>query len=318
MRVLTVKASNAGSVLRAVRLSRDVLGIVPAEAVDSTVHVLTVGGRVPEVTTLAAVGDVMLGRRVGRRHAGNPSAPLRPLSRRLASADVTVGNFEATLSTDGSPTQAATPSPRASGCCQVCEPPDSMSCHWPTITSATTASGRCGRHWTGSPPARSRRSARAAMPIRRADRSSSNTAACGSASLPRTPSASPGGHVVEAGYEPAEHAAPNWAAGPRRSSPDQLRYLRASSTGGHRRRADALGNAVHPSAGAEPAHGRLSLRQGWRGSHHRGPSPLGAGLGHGREGGRRALPWQLRLSTWISRPRPGRASFSRPSSGVGS
>jgi hypothetical protein len=107
MRVLTVKASNAGSVLRAVRLSRDVLGIVPAEAVDSTVHVLTVGGRVPEVTTLAAVGDVMLGRRVGRRHAGNPSAPLRPLSRRLASADVTVGNFEATLSTDGSPTQGS-------------------------------------------------------------------------------------------------------------------------------------------------------------------------------------------------------------------
>jgi poly-gamma-glutamate capsule biosynthesis protein CapA/YwtB (metallophosphatase superfamily) len=125
MRVQTVKAGNAGSVLRAVRSSRDVLGIVPAEAVDSTVRVLTVGGRhplrdpqtypltigsshrVPEVTTLAAVGDVMLGRRVGRRHAGNPSAPLRPLSRRLASADVTVGNFEATLSTDGSPTQGS-------------------------------------------------------------------------------------------------------------------------------------------------------------------------------------------------------------------
>ena len=112
MRVLTVKAGGAGSVLRAVRASRDVLGIIPAEAVDPTVRVLTVGGRqiasssrVPEVTTLAAVGDVMLGRRVGRRHVDNPSAPLRPLSHRLAAADVTVGNFEATLSTDGSPTQ---------------------------------------------------------------------------------------------------------------------------------------------------------------------------------------------------------------------
>ena len=123
MRVLTVGAGGAGAVLRAVRASRDVLGIIPAEAVDPTVRVLTVGGRhplrdpqtyplmiassdrVPEVTTLAAVGDVMLGRRVGRRHADDPSAPLRPLSHRLAAADITVGNFEATLSTDGSPTQ---------------------------------------------------------------------------------------------------------------------------------------------------------------------------------------------------------------------
>jgi poly-gamma-glutamate capsule biosynthesis protein CapA/YwtB (metallophosphatase superfamily) len=123
MRVLTAQTGGARSVLRAVRESQDVLGIIPAEAVDPTVRVLTVGGRhplrdpqtypleiasssrPPQVTTLAAVGDVMLGRRVGRRHADNPSAPLRPLSHRLAAADVTVGNFEATLSTDGSPTQ---------------------------------------------------------------------------------------------------------------------------------------------------------------------------------------------------------------------
>jgi poly-gamma-glutamate capsule biosynthesis protein CapA/YwtB (metallophosphatase superfamily) len=123
MRVLTVKNRSAGAVLHAVRTSREVLGIVPADAVDSTVRVLTVAGRhplrdpqtypltissssrVPEVTTLAAVGDVMLGRRVGRQHAHDPSAPLRPLSHRLAAADVTMGNFEATLSTDGSPTQ---------------------------------------------------------------------------------------------------------------------------------------------------------------------------------------------------------------------
>ena len=123
MRVLTAKAEGAAAVVRAVRRSEEVLGVVPAEAVDPTVRVLTVDGRhplrdpekyplqtpsshrVPVVTTLAAVGDVMLGRRVGRRHADDPSTPLRPLSRRLAAADLTVGNFESTLSTDGSPTQ---------------------------------------------------------------------------------------------------------------------------------------------------------------------------------------------------------------------
>ena len=123
MRVLTAEAEGAAAVVRAVRRSEEVLGVVPAEAVDPTVRVLTVDGRhplrdpekyplqtpsshrMPVVTTMAAVGDVMLGRRVGRRHADDPSTPLRPLSRRLAAADLTVGNFESTLSTDGSPTQ---------------------------------------------------------------------------------------------------------------------------------------------------------------------------------------------------------------------
>ena len=49
----------------------------------------------------------MLGRRVGERAAaeGDPSYPLRPMQRRLASADITVGNLESTLSDDGAPTQ---------------------------------------------------------------------------------------------------------------------------------------------------------------------------------------------------------------------
>jgi poly-gamma-glutamate synthesis protein (capsule biosynthesis protein) len=100
-----------------------VLGIVPAGAVDARVRVLTVGGHhplrdperypmhirserpVPEVTTLAAVGDIMLGRRVGARHRVDPAAPLKPFAKRLAAAEITVGNFESTLSTAGSPTQ---------------------------------------------------------------------------------------------------------------------------------------------------------------------------------------------------------------------
>lgn len=123
MRVLSTEERSASDVLRAVRRSRDVLGIVPADAVDARVRVLTVGGRhplrdpdhyplhirserpVPEVTTLAAVGDIMLGRRVGARHRADPGAPLKPLAKRLAAAEITVGNFESTLSTAGSPTQ---------------------------------------------------------------------------------------------------------------------------------------------------------------------------------------------------------------------
>ena len=123
VRVLSTKERRASDVLREVRASRDVLGIVPADVVDARVRVLTIGGRhplrdpdryplrtpsprpVPEVTTLAAVGDIMLGRRVGDRHRGDPGAPLMPLARRLAAAEITVGNFESTLSADGSPTQ---------------------------------------------------------------------------------------------------------------------------------------------------------------------------------------------------------------------
>ena len=47
MRVLSTKERRAGDVLREVRASRDVLGIVPADAVDARVRVLTVGGRHP-------------------------------------------------------------------------------------------------------------------------------------------------------------------------------------------------------------------------------------------------------------------------------
>jgi poly-gamma-glutamate capsule biosynthesis protein CapA/YwtB (metallophosphatase superfamily) len=123
MRVLSTEDRRASEVLREVRGNRNVLGVVPADAVDARVRVLTVDGRhplrdperyplrirsvrpVPEVTTITAVGDIMLGRRVGDRHRGNPGAPLAPLGKRLARADITVGNFESTLSAAGSPTQ---------------------------------------------------------------------------------------------------------------------------------------------------------------------------------------------------------------------
>jgi poly-gamma-glutamate synthesis protein (capsule biosynthesis protein) len=123
MRVLSSEESRASEVLHEVRTSRNVLGIVPADTVDARVRVLTVAGHHPlrdpqhyplrtrserpvsEITMIAAVGDIMLGRRVGNRHRADPGSPLKPLARRLAGADITVGNFESTLSTAGSPTQ---------------------------------------------------------------------------------------------------------------------------------------------------------------------------------------------------------------------
>ncbi len=105
-------------------LGADQVAIVPAHRVGPGVRVLSVDGVDPlrdpddyllrvvgpaagRVTTLSVVGDIMLGRAVGERAAavGDPSYALRPMATRLAAADVTVGNLESTLSTDGSPTQ---------------------------------------------------------------------------------------------------------------------------------------------------------------------------------------------------------------------
>jgi poly-gamma-glutamate capsule biosynthesis protein CapA/YwtB (metallophosphatase superfamily) len=105
-------------------LPRDTVAVVPASAVGPGVQVLSVEGIDPlrrpddyplraagpapgRVTTLTVVGDMMLGRRVGARAAavGDPSYPLRPMAHRLASADITVGNLESTLSTEGRPRQ---------------------------------------------------------------------------------------------------------------------------------------------------------------------------------------------------------------------
>lgn len=107
-----------------VRQRTDVLALVPADAVDPSVRVLTVEGRHPladpaayplrtegrspdSVATVTIVGDVMLGRRVGQQLArgGDPAAVFRPLAERLARADLTVGTFEAALSGDGPPFQ---------------------------------------------------------------------------------------------------------------------------------------------------------------------------------------------------------------------
>ena len=104
---------------------RDAVAVVPADAVTPRVRALTVDGEDPlkagddfvlsqpsesrpgAVVTTTIVGDIMLGRRVGDalQRRGDPSAAFRPLAKRLASADITVGNLESTLSKSGAPRQ---------------------------------------------------------------------------------------------------------------------------------------------------------------------------------------------------------------------
>lgn len=97
------------------------LVVVPADALRPTVQVARVAGvdplrdpqnyaltapskiAAPRVTTVTVVGDLMFGRRVGA--ATSAAAALGPLRERLASADLTVGNLESTLSDDGRPRQ---------------------------------------------------------------------------------------------------------------------------------------------------------------------------------------------------------------------
>ena len=103
----------------------DAVAVVPADDVTPRVRAMTVDGEDPlragdgfefsrasdtepgTVVTTTVTGDIMLGRRVGAslERRDDPSAVFRPLAERLASADLTVGNLESTLSRSGAPTQ---------------------------------------------------------------------------------------------------------------------------------------------------------------------------------------------------------------------
>ncbi len=116
--------TDAAEVLAAISRDGTVMGAVPASAVTPRVRVVLVDGvhplrdptsyplttpddAAPAVTTATVVGDIMLARRVGARMAaaGDFAAALRPTAARLASADLTVGNLESTLSRLGAPRQ---------------------------------------------------------------------------------------------------------------------------------------------------------------------------------------------------------------------
>lgn len=117
---VTVRAGRDG--VRALEADAGSMALVPASALGPTVQAATVAGvdplrdptryplttgaspgAPPKVTTVTVAGDIMLGRRVGA--SGRPGEELGPLQRRLASADLTIGNLESTLSDDGEPRQ---------------------------------------------------------------------------------------------------------------------------------------------------------------------------------------------------------------------
>ncbi len=109
--------------LAALRTQEDALAVVPASKLTPLVQVATVAGAdplrnprrypltapartaQPVVTTLTVVGDIMLDRGVAAVSPDDPAAALEPMQRRLARADLTVGNLESTLSMAGEPQQ---------------------------------------------------------------------------------------------------------------------------------------------------------------------------------------------------------------------
>jgi poly-gamma-glutamate synthesis protein (capsule biosynthesis protein) len=109
-----VAGSAAGPGVRALRVA----GTDPLR--DPAPYALKVEGDAPaRVVTAIAVGDVMLGRRVGARMArlGDFGAPFRRTAARLAAADLAFGNFESTLArgrpTVQPPGQSFAANPRA-------------------------------------------------------------------------------------------------------------------------------------------------------------------------------------------------------------
>ena len=133
-------AGVAGTV-RAVERDPAAVGVVPLSRVGPTVVTAVVDGSDPVrdhdgATTLVVTGDVMLARGVP-----DPEAALAPMRRLLRGADLTVGNLESTLSTDGSPTQGGDSFGGSPALVPVLATPGSTRCRWRTTTPATTATG---------------------------------------------------------------------------------------------------------------------------------------------------------------------------------
>jgi poly-gamma-glutamate capsule biosynthesis protein CapA/YwtB (metallophosphatase superfamily) len=116
-----VRVRQGAGQLSAAERDPQALVVVPANALRPTVQVASVAGvdplrdpqhypltapattAQPRVTTVTVVGDLMFGRRVAATTSA--AAALAPLRNRLASADLTIGNLESTLSADGRPRQ---------------------------------------------------------------------------------------------------------------------------------------------------------------------------------------------------------------------
>ena len=102
---------NAIAAIRAAALDPRVRAVV-VDGVDPLADpgrypLLVPGEEPPRPVTLTVAGDIMLARGVAEAMGEDPFAPFRPTAQRLASADLTVGNLESSLSQDGAPIQGA-------------------------------------------------------------------------------------------------------------------------------------------------------------------------------------------------------------------
>lgn len=119
-----VDVRRGGGALTRVQTRPGLMAVVPASTITPLVRAVLVDGvdplreperyplqtpaakEVPAVVELTIAGDIMLGRGVAPDpEAVDPAPSLRPLQRRLARADITVGNLESTLSDQGVPRQ---------------------------------------------------------------------------------------------------------------------------------------------------------------------------------------------------------------------
>ncbi len=119
-----VDVRRGASALTRVQTRPGVVAVVPGSEITPLVRAVLVDGadplreperyplqtpaveEVPAVVELTVSGDIMLGRGVAPDPgAADPAPSLRPLQRRLARADITVGNLESTLSNAGVPRQ---------------------------------------------------------------------------------------------------------------------------------------------------------------------------------------------------------------------
>ena len=257
------------------RADRDVVAVVPASEVAPPLTVATVDGvdplrdpsayavttegpEPPAVTTVTVTGDVMLGRRVGDRLAqvGDPTAALRPMARRLAGADLTIGNLESTLSQAGAPRQggdsfAASPAVRSglelAGYDVLSLANNHTGDFGPQALVETVRRVRAGGFVPVGAGVDLARASRPAI----VERNGVRFGVVAFDAIGETPAAAPEQPGCAAGADGPAHR----AAGAGRPRPGDRSGALAAVAGRRRARAAALGHAVHARHGARPAAG---------------------------------------------------------------
>ena len=284
--------------VRAVERDPAAVGVVPLSEVGPTVVAATVAGVDPVrdregATTLVVTGDVMLVRGVP-----DPAAALAPMRRLLRGADLTVGNLESTLSTDGEPQQPGNDSFGGSPALV----PVLEDAGFDALSLANNHTGDYGERALRQTVETLQQSrirpfgagddvAEAAEPAVLSAPDGTTYAFLGFNAIGETPRATDGEPGRAVGADAAAHRpAGRGRPGPRRAGGPAAQRARRRG-----RRAAALGDAVHPRPRAGPAHRRPAAGRGRR-RPGRGRSPaLGAGRRRGRRGAGAALARQLRL-----------------------